>query len=84
MDASEMHERAQAVFADVLAQVTDDDLATPTPCVDWTVTDLIDHVVEGNQGTAQHMGGSGTELPTGDRVTAFRTAADRANAGVAL
>ena len=30
---------------DVLAQVHRDQLAAPTPCTDWTVGDLVDHLV---------------------------------------
>ena len=30
----------------LLLGITDDDLASPTPCDDWTVGDLLDHIVE--------------------------------------
>jgi uncharacterized protein (TIGR03086 family) len=33
----------------VLRSVSQDDLARPTPCPDWTVSDLVDHVVQAPQ-----------------------------------
>jgi uncharacterized protein (TIGR03086 family) len=55
------HQRAQDAFARVLARVTDDQLDAPTPCTEWTVRDLVGHVIAGNQrvatGAAWHAQG---------------------------
>jgi uncharacterized protein (TIGR03086 family) len=42
------HQRAQDAFADVLAGVRPDQLDEATPCADWTVRAVIDHLVGGN------------------------------------
>ena len=39
--------RACASTRNVLAAVSEDQLAAPTPCADWTVHDLIVHIVDG-------------------------------------
>jgi uncharacterized protein (TIGR03086 family) len=57
VDPLAAHQRAQNVFAGVLANVTADQLAAPTPCSEWTVGDLIEHVVGGNERVPQWAGG---------------------------
>ncbi|MGH3563317.1 MAG: TIGR03086 family metal-binding protein [Mycobacterium sp.] len=49
MDALVAHQRAQDVFAGVLANVSSDQLGGPTPCSEWTVGDLVEHVLGGNE-----------------------------------
>ncbi|MGH3971033.1 MAG: TIGR03086 family metal-binding protein [Mycobacterium sp.] len=56
MDALFAHQRAQDVFAGVLANVGLDQLGAPTPCSEWTVGDLIEHVVGGNERVGQWAG----------------------------
>ena len=74
-----MHARAQALFGDVLDLVTDEQLALPTPCSDWTVADLIAHVDAGNLRVA-HMGGRDPiDLPD-DRITAHAASSAEARA----
>jgi uncharacterized protein (TIGR03086 family) len=48
VDQLEAHERAQAAFAEVLAGVKPDQLEAATPCPDWTVWGVIDHLIAGN------------------------------------
>ncbi len=48
MDPIEAHRRAQAVFGSKLQAVDQDQLTAPTPCTDWTVRELIEHVAAGN------------------------------------
>jgi uncharacterized protein (TIGR03086 family) len=43
------HQRAQDVFSRVLASVTPDQMDAPTPCDEWAVRDLIEHVIGGNE-----------------------------------
>ncbi|OBF86013.1 TIGR03086 family protein [Mycobacterium sp. 852002-51163_SCH5372311] len=49
MDPLVAHQRAQDAFAAVLADVTPDQIGTPTPCSEWTIGDLIEHVIGGNE-----------------------------------
>jgi uncharacterized protein (TIGR03086 family) len=43
------HQRAQDTFAGVLANVSPDQFDGPTPCSEWTIRDLIEHVIGGNE-----------------------------------
>lgn len=54
------HRRAQAAFAAVLADVKEDELDDSTPCTEWTVRELISHVVAGNQ----RVGGGVADVPS--------------------
>jgi len=45
MDASELHERAVGVWRSTVAAVRDDQWEDPTPCTDWEVRALVNHVV---------------------------------------
>ncbi|MGH3633736.1 TIGR03086 family metal-binding protein [Mycobacterium sp.] len=56
MDALVAHQRAQDAFAGVLANVSPDELSAPTPCSEWTIADLIEHVVGGNERVGQWAG----------------------------
>ena len=81
MDPLVAHQRAQDAFAGVLANVSSDHLGSPTPCSDWTIQDLIEHVIGGNE----HVGlwaSSPVEPPArpDDIVAAHRTAAAAAQA----
>jgi uncharacterized protein (TIGR03086 family) len=73
------HQRAQDAFAALLANVSPDQLGAPTPCSEWTIQDLIEHVMYGNE----HVG-LWAEKPTqpparpGDIVAAHRVTADAA------
>jgi uncharacterized protein (TIGR03086 family) len=46
MDIVDRYEDAAGRFTDRLATVTDDQWANPTPCTDWDVRQLVDHVIE--------------------------------------
>jgi uncharacterized protein (TIGR03086 family) len=74
------HQRAQDAFAGVLVNVNPDQLGAATPCSEWTVNDLIEHVIGGNE----HVGpwsGSAEEPPArpDDLVAAHRAAAAAAH-----
>jgi uncharacterized protein (TIGR03086 family) len=56
MDPLVAHQRAQDAFAVVLANVRPDQLDDPTPCSEWKVEDLIEHVVGGNEHVGQWAG----------------------------
>jgi uncharacterized protein (TIGR03086 family) len=77
MDPLVAHQRAQDTFADVLVNVTSDQLLSPTPCPEWDVKALIDHVIDGNQRVAVRAGGQPAPLPE-DLDAAHRASADAA------
>ena len=47
-DLREVHARAALHFADLVAQVKPDQWQSPTPCHDWDVRALVDHVIRWN------------------------------------
>jgi uncharacterized protein (TIGR03086 family) len=49
MDPLVAHQRAQDAFAALLANVSPDQLGASTPCSEWTIRDLIEHVIAGNE-----------------------------------
>ncbi|OHU97818.1 TIGR03086 family metal-binding protein [Mycobacterium talmoniae] len=76
MDPLDAHQRAQDAFAAVLSNVAADQLDAPTPCTEWTVADLIDHVVTGNERVAQRAGAyQQPPARPGDLLQAHRNAA---------
>jgi uncharacterized protein (TIGR03086 family) len=77
VDQLTAHRRAQGVFADVLARVTDDQLDAASPCAGWTAQDVIDHVIGGNQLVRTRAGLATIDLPDG------RVAANAASAASA-
>jgi uncharacterized protein (TIGR03086 family) len=68
--------------AGLVGEVSDDQLDRPTPCPDWTVADLVAHLVLGTENFARTVRGDQVDWsapmpPVGpDRVGAFREAAD--------
>jgi uncharacterized protein (TIGR03086 family) len=73
------HQRAQDVFARVLAHVGPDQFGAPTPCSKWTIGDLIEHVIGGNEYVGR-WADSPIEPPArpDDVIAAHRTSADAA------
>jgi uncharacterized protein (TIGR03086 family) len=82
---------AQAVRAsmDLVALMTAQDLARPTPCADWTLHGLLRHMIAQHYGFAAAAGGDGDLAqwrvrPLGEEpVAAYRTAAERVLAAFA-
>ncbi len=65
MDQLEAHQRAQDAFASVLANVRPDQYALATPCTEWTVLDVIEHVVGGNGWVQVRAGLEPVAVPDG-------------------
>ena len=63
MDPLVAHQRAQDTFARVLANVTSDQLSSPTPCPEWDVKALVEHVIAGNLRVVARAGGQVAPLP---------------------
>jgi uncharacterized protein (TIGR03086 family) len=82
--SAEILRKAFASTAGVLANVSPDQMDQPTPCVSWTVRDLVNHIVGGTTyfavtaetGTAPPP--STTDHAAGDFKTEFREGAERA------
>lgn len=75
---AERYDRLSATFSSRVAAVHDDQWDDPTPCDDWTVRDLVAHVVESH---GMFVGFIDRELPAGpsvadDPVAAFAGARD--------
>jgi uncharacterized protein (TIGR03086 family) len=75
MDQLAAHQRAQDVFASVLANIRSDQLGDPSPCTDWTVKALIDHVIVGNNRVVLLAGGDPLPAPDDLSVAHAQTAA---------
>ncbi len=74
MDPLVAHQRSQDTFARVFGNVTSDQLSAPTPCTEWDVRALIDHVIGGNQRVVERAGGQPASLPE-DLKSALRASA---------
>jgi uncharacterized protein (TIGR03086 family) len=57
MDVAELHRRAVAQFIDRVAVVADHQWDQPTPCSEWTVRDLVNHVVGEERWTVPLLAG---------------------------
>ncbi len=71
------------LFSARLAAVTDSQWTAPTPCADWNVLDLVNHVVTGNQLTICLLGADAFDVheprAPQDVVRAFQWTASRQN-----
>ncbi len=63
MDPLVAHQRAQDVFAAVLAATPPDRLSAPSPCAGWDAQAVIDHVLGGNQLVQRRAGREPAPLP---------------------
>jgi uncharacterized protein (TIGR03086 family) len=66
-DLPEVHAAALAATRRVVAGVSADQMGAPTPCDDWDVRTLLDHVVAGNWWAAE-LGAGNTIEAVGDRL----------------
>lgn len=81
-DPRELHRRAGAMAADVIARIGPEQLSDPTPCTEWDVRAVINHMANGNLRVAAMVtGGSGPDRSEDvlgdDPPTAFRDSLDR-------
>jgi uncharacterized protein (TIGR03086 family) len=80
VDQLEAHQRAQDAFAQVLANVKPEQLDDDTPCTEWTVSALIDHVIGGNGWVQSLIGAEPRQASSDDLVERHRVAAEGAQA----
>jgi uncharacterized protein (TIGR03086 family) len=69
-DPVTLFKRAATNAAALAASVQDDQLGQPTPCADWTVADLLEHMMGG---TAYLLGALGVETATPTRRDQYAT-----------
>ena len=67
MDVVELHNRTVRNFAELVAEVADNQWAEPTPCTDWDVRALVNHVVGEERWTVPLMEGK-TIADVGDSL----------------
>ncbi|HEY3558870.1 MAG TPA: TIGR03086 family metal-binding protein [Kribbella sp.] len=67
MDVVELHNRTVANFAELVSQVAPDQWPEPTPCSDWDVRALVNHVVGEERWTVPLMEGK-TIAEVGDAL----------------
>lgn len=63
------HRIAVAASVDIVADVTLDDLASPTPCSGWDLGDLLTHMTVQHNGFAAAARGAGADLAVWDPAT---------------
>lgn len=79
----DLYRRAAADAVRVASGVRPDQLELPTPCSDWTVQDLLDHLVGGTRYLGAALAGTEPSAPTGTTVEDFRTGVDACLVGLA-
>lgn len=57
MNTAELHKRANQAVSQLVATIKDDQWTAPTPCTDWTVRDLLNHLTYENLWVAPLMDG---------------------------
>lgn len=67
MDLAVVHHRALQATQKIVAGIRDDQWDAPTPCEDWNVRELLQHVVAGNHWVKPLMTGQSIEQ-VGDRL----------------
>lgn len=67
MNVAELYRHSMGQFLDRVAQIAPGDWGQPTPCADWNVRELVNHVVYEDRWTAPLMAG----LTVGDIGTRF-------------
>lgn len=75
MGLADFHRRAVEHFDRHVSNVSDDQWDAPTPCTDWSVRDLVNHVVNENMWTPDLLSGKTIE-EVGDRYDGDLLGAD--------
>jgi uncharacterized protein (TIGR03086 family) len=65
MEATDMYRVAAAGASEVARGIRAEQLVLPTPCDEWTVQDVLDHLVAGTAGLAAALGGTATAPTVG-------------------
>lgn len=82
-DSVALFERATRRADAVIAAVTPDQLGNPTPCREWTVQDLVDHMVGGPAYLLSALAGTPSAAPpSATSIDDYRLGVGRALAGL--
>jgi uncharacterized protein (TIGR03086 family) len=81
-DPVDLFDRAAARAHDVMAAVTGDQLALATPCREWSVQDLIDHMTGGPDYLLAALAGRVPEPRSGSGAADYRKALDEVLTGL--
>ncbi len=78
--------RAFTVAAAIVDAVPDDRHDTPSPCADWTLADVVEHVIGGNLAVARALGPDLADAPdvAASLAPRFRSSADAVVAAFSL
>src|SRR5688572_15992210 len=79
----DLYRRASATAITLAEAVRSDQLGLPTPCAEWSVQDLIDHLVGGTRYLAAALAGTEPAAATGVTAQDFRAGVDNCLAGLA-
>jgi uncharacterized protein (TIGR03086 family) len=82
-DPVTLFRRATAQAAEVMAKVTSDQLADPTPCAEWCVQELIDHLVASTDYLRAALDGRDQVARSGATVADYRMGVAACLAGLA-
>jgi hypothetical protein len=83
-DSIVLFERATRHAEAVMARVTPEQLAHPTPCSAWTVQDLVDHMVGATDYLSSALAGHPPRGRSGTSVVEYREGVIRVLAGLRL
>ena len=72
----DLYRRAATDAVRVAAGVRPDQLGRPTPCADWSVQDLLDHLVGGTRYLGAALAGTEPTAPTGTTAEDLRAGID--------
>jgi uncharacterized protein (TIGR03086 family) len=83
MDPVTLYGAASAHAATVISAVRADQLTQPTPCAEWSVQDLVDHLVGSTEYLRAALEGRPSEPPSGSVPAAYRAGRTSVLAGLA-
>ena len=81
-DPVALFERATAHAAAVMAAVSSEQLASPTPCADWDVQQLIDHMVGGTDYLLAALAGETPPTRAGRSVKDYKRGLEQLSSGL--
>jgi uncharacterized protein (TIGR03086 family) len=81
-DPIDLFARATRHAETVMARVTSDQLAGPTPCSEWTVQALIDHMVGGTDYLLAALAGAQPQPRSGASIEEYRSGVARVLTGL--
>jgi uncharacterized protein (TIGR03086 family) len=79
----DLYRRAAADAVRVASGVRPDQLVLSTPCSDWTVQDLLDHLVGGTRYLGAALAGTESSAPAGTTAEDFRSGVEACLQGLA-